>query len=493
MEQKKITVPMWISIIVFGLFGQIAWIVENMYFNVFIDRTITPNPTAIWIMVAASAIVATIATLIGGTWSDKKGNRRTFISYGYIVWGLIIMSFSFIKVDSIQKTFGGSLTAAIAFATALVVIMDCVMTYIGSTANDAAFNAWVTDNVRSNNRGKVEGVLAVMPLIAMAVVFAGMDWMTQDTFSYVNAAGETVTRTGWIEGGTKVAMGNWTMFYCILGAMVIVAGIVGIFTLKDDKNLKPNDKVDFKDMFYGFKKDVVKENKYLYFSYISMAIVGIANNSYMTYLIMYAERTLGFSNYIIPVAIIIVTAAIGSVVFGIVMDKSKDRRKFFIPLIVTYVVGALLMFVASPIVFKAGSTVLMIAVCLAGFVLMAANLCMAAAMTSTVRDLTPPDKVGLFQGVRMVFSVMIPMVIGPLITVIINANSKQIGTDFYGAVIREYSPIMFIAAAVVGALAVFPVLKLNKASLEEMTPFIAVNTEQDKIAEIAETEVDAAV
>ncbi|MGI6137292.1 MAG: MFS transporter, partial [Christensenellales bacterium] len=56
----------WSSIVIFGLVGQIAWVLENMYFNIFMDRTVTRDPVAIWVMVAASAVVATLFTLLAG-------------------------------------------------------------------------------------------------------------------------------------------------------------------------------------------------------------------------------------------------------------------------------------------------------------------------------------------------------------------------------------------------------------------------------------------
>lgn len=490
MEKQKLGGRVWTTIITFGLFGQIAWIIENMYFNVYIDRTISSSPYAIWVMVAASAIVATFATLIAGTWSDKIGVRRHFMSIGYIVWGVVIMSFSLITLENTSKIFGMKGQAAISFTVAVVVIMDCVMTYIGSTANDACFNAWVTDNTTEHTRGKAEGVLAVMPLLAMAAVFGGMDWMTQDT--YRNAAGEE--RLGFAEGYSKVATSDqWWLFYVLLGTLVIVVGIIGLFVIKDNPNLKPSKTASFKDMFYGFKKDVIKQNKNLYTAYVAMAVIGIANNAYLAYIIMYVERTLGYSEYIIPVGAIIVLAAIASVVFGIFMDKSKDRRKFLIPTVCAFVVGAILMLLFSPLTFG-DKQVPLILICFGGFILMGANLCMAADLTASVRDLTPPDKVGLFQGVRMFFCVLVPMVIGPLLTAIINIDSLSPVVARYvdpqtGAenIIRAYTPYMFLIAAVIGALAVFPVMKLNKASLESMRPFSDISFEA--VGNAIETEV----
>ena len=83
----------WSSIVIFGLFGQVAWVIENMYFNVFMDRTVTSNPFAVSVMVAASAVIATLTTLLAGIFSDRKGNRRYMISWGYFILGLTVMLF----------------------------------------------------------------------------------------------------------------------------------------------------------------------------------------------------------------------------------------------------------------------------------------------------------------------------------------------------------------------------------------------------------------
>ena len=45
----------WTSILLFGLIGQIAWVVENMYFSRFMQNEITRAPYATTLMVAFSA------------------------------------------------------------------------------------------------------------------------------------------------------------------------------------------------------------------------------------------------------------------------------------------------------------------------------------------------------------------------------------------------------------------------------------------------------
>ena len=113
----------WISMIVFGLMGQVAWVVENMYFNVFIYKMFNASAADISAMVMASAVTAALTTIVMGAVSDKVGKRKAFMSAGYIIWGVSIITFAYIR--SIFMT----------------IVMDCVMTYFGSTANDAAYNA----------------------------------------------------------------------------------------------------------------------------------------------------------------------------------------------------------------------------------------------------------------------------------------------------------------------------------------------------------------
>ena len=105
-----------------------------------------------------------------GALSDRLGKRKVFISFGYILWGISIILFAFLDPNS-NITFVANSTL---LSGTMIIVMDCVMTFFGSTANDAAFNAFVTDNTNTENRGKVESVLSILPLISMiAVVLAG--------------------------------------------------------------------------------------------------------------------------------------------------------------------------------------------------------------------------------------------------------------------------------------------------------------------------------
>ena len=144
MEEKKSTPlgrKIWFSAVFFGLVGQIAWIVENMYFATFAQDIFANSGRAdmsygvTTLMVILSAVAATATTVFAGSLSDRTGKRKPFIAFGYIFWGFTIMLFALLPMKADASKVG--------LIAALLVIFDCLMTFAGSTSNDAAFNAWV--------------------------------------------------------------------------------------------------------------------------------------------------------------------------------------------------------------------------------------------------------------------------------------------------------------------------------------------------------------
>ena len=90
---KTLGKKFWISMLIFGLIGQVAWVVENMYFNVFIYKMFHAQPADISLMVGASSVAATLTTILIGALSDKIGKRKIFMCGGYLVWGIAILAF----------------------------------------------------------------------------------------------------------------------------------------------------------------------------------------------------------------------------------------------------------------------------------------------------------------------------------------------------------------------------------------------------------------
>ena len=407
----------WAVVILLGLVGQVAWTVENMYLNVFIYNTITTDPNVIAITVAASAIAATLATMLVGAWSDRARTRRPFIALGYVVWGVLTALFGVIRP-------GADTAAAIAAAAVAVVALDCVMSFFGSGANDAAFNAWVTDSTVPGNRGRVESVLAIMPLISMLLVFGALDGLTR--------------------------AGQWTTFFGTVGGLVSVVGVVGWFLVRDASTLAPPTEGYLTTVLHGLRPASIRENPRLYVLLAGWAVMGTSTQVFIPYLIIYLQRYLKIEGYAIVLASVLILASAISVLGGRVIDRIGKVRAI-LPSVAIMVVGLVGMFFARG----------MLPVIATGTVMMGGFMLSAAAFGASVRDATPTDRAGMVQGLRMIAMVLVPMVLGPFIgaSVILGANETY--TDL-GVVRQVPTPWIFPAAAVVAILTVFPMVALRR-------------------------------
>lgn len=439
MNNKKF----YVSLVLFSLFGQIAWVVENMYFNVFISTEFGANQFYVALLVSLSAIVATITTLFIGALSDKVNKRKIFIWLGYIAWGITILAFCLFNKGFISKIVPVSMDAC-AVGIALVIIFDCIMTFFGSTANDACFNSWITDSTTSKNRGKVEGINSMMPLLAILVVF------------------------GLLSGFAKE--GSWWILFLIIGILTILAGIVGIFTIIESKKEKSNEQVHyFKRIFYGFKISSIKSHKTLYLTYISFAIFGIAIQIFMTFLVQYYQAYIpgtlaGMEKYVFVMAPAIILAALFTFFYGRLYDKFHFK-KTIIPSLIILVFGlALLSFT-----FLTNNIVLIF---FGSLLMMSGYLSSSAIFNAKMRDLTPTDKVGYYQGIKMFAQVLIPMLIGPWIGAIaISGNfSYDVGDvlvpDAYS---YQVNPGIFVGALitiVISLLSTFLITHFEKKEKE---------------------------
>ena len=391
-KQKKNT-KFVLALVVFSLTGQVAWVVENMYFNVFIYKMFHASAEAISAMVAASAVAATVTTLVIGALSDKLGKRKIFICGGYIVWGITIWSFSLIRMDVINALFP-SVASAAAVGVSLTIIMDCVMTFFGSSANDACFNAWLTDVSDDTNRGRIEGINAMMPLVAILVVFGGF------------------------MGFDLNLEQSWVTIFHIIGIAVIAIGVLGIFLIHDPVVKTEENQNYFANIFYGFRPSVVGENRSLYVTLIILAVFNISIQIFMPYLILYYTVSLGMDNYVMIFAPAIILAALFTGLYGKVYDN-KGFKAAIIPTMAMLMAGYVgLYFFRSTI-----------PVFLASLVMMCGYLGTGAVIGAKVRTHTPENKSGMFQGLRIFGQVLIPGVIGPAIGAAILKNAETVLND----------------------------------------------------------------
>ena len=104
--RKRLSLRVWLALLIVGLTGQFAWTIENMYLNVFLYNTISQDPGYVAAMVGWSAAAATVTTLVMGALSDRLGRRKAFIVLGYLAWGVSVAAFGFVTVESTARLFG---------------------------------------------------------------------------------------------------------------------------------------------------------------------------------------------------------------------------------------------------------------------------------------------------------------------------------------------------------------------------------------------------
>ena len=421
MKQTKLGGRTWLALVLIGLVGQFAWTIENMYFNVFLYQAISTDPRYIADMVAWSAASATLTTLLMGALSDRIGKRKALVVGGYLLWGLATAAFGLVTVENAGRIFGAA--DAVAAAATLVIVLDCLMTFFGSTANDAAFNAWVTDVTEESNRGRAESVLAILPLISMLVIFGLFDGMTQ--------------------------RGECQKFFFIFGGLVTAVGVLSLFIMKEPP-LTPRKDNYFGNLIYGLRPTVVAKNRELYLSFAAFALFSIAVQVFFPYLIIYMQNYLHLDNYAIVLGVVLLFASLVSVAAGRFIDRA-GKLNFVLPAALVMFVGLLGMYFVRD----------MVAVIVAGCVMMSGYMLVTAVLNALIRDHTPEGKAGHFQGIRMIFAVLLPMLIGPRIGALAIRGSDSTYVEL-GVTKTVPTPAIYLAAAVVLLTVILPVIFLRR-------------------------------
>ncbi len=450
MSKEKLSKKNWLIITVFCFMGGIAWNTENMYFNTYITNEIYSDvsqsaiagtmeaTTAVARMVALSAIAAVVTTFIMGALSDKLKNRKYFISYGYIVWGFVTAMFGFISKENVANLFNLSDETKILGCTVwFIILMDIVMTFMGSTSNDAAFQAWVTDVTVPKQRPIVETVLSVVGTISSFAV-TGVGSLAQ--------AG-TIT---------------YKVFFVVLGLIVSLCGVAGLFLIKDPpRTLQVQTSSNYwADLFYGFRPSVIKENARLYLALTSFCFAIIAFQVFYPYLLTYVQYVIipdngGVQNILkAPVIITAVIVVAILLVCIVTLLKISTKKKGFC-LVTSIVVLSIGFFLLST-----STSIYVILLSILPVVL--GNAIVNILFGATIKDFIPEGKAGLFQGIRMIFAVLLPMIIGPFIgdeackraarTIINEANAEVIVP----------SKDMFLWAGIVCILGLIPLIFLVK-------------------------------
>ena len=243
--------------------------------------------------------------------------------------------------------------------------------------------------------------------------------------------------------------GEWQKFFGIFGGLVVLTGLVSVFLIPEPK-LEPRKEPYLPTLVYGLRPSVVKENPALYLSFAAFCLFSVAVQVFFPYLIIYMQNYLHFDGYALVLGIVLIFASVVSVLSGRVIDRLGE--------LTCVLPAAGVMFAGLVGMFFARS---MPAVIVTGCVMMSGYMLVTAILSGVIRDHTPAGKAGHFQGIRMIFGVLLPMILGPAIGAAVIRGSDSTYVDL-GVVKTVPTPSIFLAAAVVLLLILPPVLALRK-------------------------------
>ena len=399
----------WLLLWGLGLAGQLCWNMENQWFNTFVYAKIAKDSSIVTLMVITSALVTTLSTFLFGTLSDRLGTRRRFVSIGYIVWGVFTILFGmteYIAAGSVST--GAKLSVWVAV---LVILADDVMSFFGSMANDASFSAWTNDMTTDRNRGQIGAALAVQPVVGTIV--------------------------GTVLGGILVGDNdNYSLLFWVMGLFVIAMGVVSLLFLKDAPSLRPHREGSFRDQFSQvFRMRGFFANRELVLACVTTAVFFIPFNIYFTHMGNWLIYRMGFTagdmglvqGISLLLASVLAIPAIGMI------NRHKTPQMVLISVLLN-LAGLLVLSlfirpgtVDTAVLFSSQNLPLFISVFLAG----AGYVLMVQSSTMWVKQLYPEESRGQFEGMRVLFFTLIPMMIGTVIGNIIIKNGA-------GTIVNEH-------------------------------------------------------
>ena len=429
-QTQKTGFRTWLLVWGLGLAGQICWNMENQWFNTFVYAKIGKDPSIITGMLICSAAATTFATFFFGTWADRTGRRRSFIAWGYILWGVFTIAFGLTQFISREMY----LLMAVS-----VVLADTVMSFFGSMGNDAGFNTWTNDVMTDRNRGQIGAALATQPVLG--------------------------TILGTVVGGMLVGENDdYLRLFIVMGVFVIVFGVISLFSLNEKDDVAPSVRGSFWKQFlsvFNFKKFFAL--KELVWVNVGVAVFFIGFNVYFAYIGNYLIYYLGYTADMMGIieAVPLVLAMLTAIPIGILINKNK-HPVIALASIAVNIAGLMILFpvkaegvdpqqIFNPVLW------------LGIFVVGVGYVGILQTTKVWTKQLYPAEAKGQFEGIWILFFVLIPMIGGSLIG---QAVVKTSGETFVNAEsgLTEYVPNgnVFLVGAAVILLSVIPFLLAAK-------------------------------
>ena len=162
----------------------------------------------------------------------------------------------------------------------------------------------------------------------------------------------------------------------------------------------------------------------LYLTMFFYMIFGISIQIFMPFLIIYYEKSLGMSDYVLIMAPAIILAAVVTAFYGRLNDRLGYSRSVM-PALGMLMLGYILLYLV-PHVIPAEGLAMRIPVFIGSLFMMSGYLCGMAVFGAKLRNETPEHMAGRFQGLRIIAQVLIPGVIGPFIGAAVLKGAQMI-------------------------------------------------------------------
>ncbi len=473
-KQGTVGWKFWLIVLGMGLAGQLCWNIENQWFTTFVYAKISQDVRIVTGMVILSALVTTISTFLFGTLADRLGKRKIFVCVGYIIWGIATILFGLTEYINIDAK-------DIFWLALLVIIADAIMSFFGSMGYDSGYNVWINDYTNDKNQGQVGAALAALPVLGTIVgtVLGGQ----------ILAIGNPTMAEG--GGPYDPSLDNYQLLFWSMGIFVIVLGVISLFFMKDHPSLLPSKRGSFWQQLteaFNFKKlNGNSNNKEMILANLVICAFFIPFNFYFTHMGNWIIYDIGFDSGSMGLieGIGLIFAVLVTLPFIKVINKNKIPLVVLISIIVNSV-GLMLMFLfvkdSSSVdvtnLFSLKNLPLIFCVFLVGtgYVLI-----MQTGMI-WVRGLFPEESKGQFEGIRVLFFVLIPMLVGTLIGNFIISGTPQpdhVLPDAYGHMPDVPQENLFLYASIMVLLALVPLYFANKAYKARIAKQLAEQSAQN--------------
>lgn len=423
---------MWTIIWTLGLIGQIGWNVEGAWFNTFVYEKIDKNPSIITAMLILSALATVISMFIFGTLTDRTGKRRTLISTGLILWGILTIAFGFTQYLA---------TNALTSAIVSIVIIDMLLSFFGTMSTESGFSTWLTDIINEKNRGQIGGAIAIQSVLGSVIG---------------NVLG------GYIVGTSN----NYLRLFIVAGSVFSIFGIVAIFLFNKTDDVEPFVSGSFLQQFLSiFDVKILLKHKELLLVNIAVAIFFTGYNAYHPHLGNYLIHYLGFSAN--KIGLIQVFPLVIAMLSTIPISGFINKNKFVEIGIFASVIGLIgitLVYNLSPTGVNTNSIFnykLFTGILFVGI----SYIAMIQSTKIWVKLLYPKESKGQFEGIWAISFALIPMFLGSNIGESIIKNSGEtVLNEISGRL--EYIPNgkVFLIGSIVSALSIIPILLTKKYS-----------------------------